>query len=403
MIVTVVSIRNPYASFWGEPRSEATYEFWYKAENLGLFGSMMSLMSGEALAWWERILMWIANTLSPRKYVFVTAQLMELAWIALVTALPCRRSFRRFFGEEVRFVVSLLLGTALLFDSAYYFWSCSYWALFFFLLFPLLDLEKLRPAAFWVGIALTVVLCVSRIYHILLIPVAVVTVLIIGKQMGRRFSIYCWTVAAASSFEVIYSLSAGASLAADSSMLRDILDVGLGRMIENTLYYQVQVINSYFSGAEHWQGSGANVLAGLVLAAVFAYFVKLLVQKRWAAACLLGSLGVISLGSIAINVYTCGSHAAVSFPLNYASAVNWGENIYQEADLHFSYAYICLTFILLTVACLAKEPLQCWVKKAVSPEYSPPGSVDRYGLWFCGNPGALLCCFGVWCQESPVL
>lgn len=355
IIFLVVSIRNPYASFWGEPRSEAVYEFWYKAENMGLFGSMMSLMSGEALAWWERILMWIANSLVPRKYVFVFAQLLELSWISLVTAMPCLRSFRRFFRDEVRLAVSLFMGTALLFDSAYYFWSCSYWALFFFILFPILPLERLKPAMYWGGIALTVILCISRIYHILLVPIALILILAVGKKRGRRFTVYCWVVAAASLFECVFSFAASTVLVANSNPLQNVLDIGLWRMIENVLYYQLQVINSFFTGATHWQGSGPNMLSALFLLCVLGCFIGLLIHKRWNMAAVLGSLGFISLGSIAVNVYTSGSYAAVRFPRNYADTVDWGKTIYQEADLHFSYSYICLFFILLFLMYLLEQ------------------------------------------------
>lgn len=93
----------------------------------------------------------------------------------------------------------------------------------------------------------------------------------------------------------------------------------------------------------------------------------MLAKKEWAKACWLGGLGVISLGSIAINVFTCGSHAAVSFPLNYASNVNWGQNIYQEADLHFSYSYICLSFILLTLVYWAQKPLKKSIQTYANP------------------------------------
>ncbi len=368
IIFVVVSIRNPYASFWGEPRSEAAYEFWYKAENMGFVGSLMSLMSGEALAWWERILMWTANTIAPTKYVFTAAQLLELTWISMVTAMPCLRSFRRYFADAPRLFFSILLGTALLFDSAYYFWSCSYWALLFFILFALLPLEKLHPAAYAAGLVLTVILCVSRIYHILLIPVALVLMLVLGKARGRRFTIYCGIVAAASFFEGAYSLGAGESLAAGSSPLQSLADIGVGRMIDNTLYYQVQVINSFFTGAEHFSGSAANLLGLLILGLVVLLLFWEIYRQHRAAACMIGALGFISLGSIAVNVYTCGSHAAVYFPINYAAPVHWGENYYQQADLHFTYAYVCLVFLLAGILYLFKTQAAAEMEALVKPD-----------------------------------
>lgn len=355
IIFVVISIRNPYAAFWGEPRSEAAYEFWKKAHDMGLFGSMMSLMSGEALAWWERLLMWIADAISPRQYVFVVAQLMELVWISLVTAMPCVRSFKRFFGDEIRLVISLFLGTALMFDSAYYFWGCSYWAILFILMFALLPMEKMKPVTYWAGIILSIILCVSRIYFVLLIPLAVIAAFTLSKCRGKRFNLYCWVVALSSLFEGVYSLSVGSSLASGTDSMKNILDIGIGRMIENTLYYQMQVINSFFSGSEHWQGSGTNVLSFLVFSLVLALFINLLFKKKFDLALWIGGLGYLSLGSIAINVYTSGSYAQVSFPHNYASKVNWGENIYQQADFHFSIAYFALFFIIITLVYLLRQ------------------------------------------------
>ena len=369
IIFIVVSIRNPYASFWGEPFSEAAYEFWYKAENMGLVKSMMSLMSGEALAWWERILMWVSNTISPRKFVFMTAQLMELTWIGLVAAMPCLNNYRRFFCDEIRLIISLFLGTSLLFDSAYYFWSCSYWALIFFFLFSLLPMEKLHLGVYRLGLVLSVLLCVSRIYHVLLIPVAVVAVLLLGKKQGRRFTIYCWTVALAATFEGLFSFAAGTNLSADSHFLQNMLDIGLVRMLENTLYYQIQVINSLFSGNTHWQGSGANAIALMLFFFIIAFFIHAIKKQKNEVACILGGLGFVSLGSVAINVYTSGSLAVVSFPRNYASAVNWGENVYQEADLHFSYAYICLIFLLLTILFYLEKSYKNKINKFVQPQH----------------------------------
>lgn len=361
LIVLTISIRNPYASFWGEPRSEAVYEFWYKAEKLGLWGSLTSLMSGEALATLERIFMWVANAVSPRKYVFVVVQLMELGWIAAVCAMPCLNSFRRFFRDEIRLAVSLVLGAGLLFDSAYYFWSCSYWVILFLLLFAMLPLEKLRPVWYWGGIALTVILCLSRIYHILFVPIALIALFLLGKTRGKRFSIFCGAVAVASALEGIVSLVAETNLASGSSPFANIADIGLFTMIENTIYYQVQVINSFLTGAAHWQGSGANVLCGLCFLAILVTFFLQIAKKNKETALLMGSLGFLSLGTIAINVYTSGSFSAVSFPRNYASPIHWGETVYQEADLHFSYAYIALLILCLVLCYLLEIRFSKWV------------------------------------------
>jgi hypothetical protein len=241
-IVVIIAIKNPYASFMGEPRSEVAYEFWYKAHYFGRIKSVMTLMSGEALAWLERIFMIVADTVFPVKYVFVGAQLIELTWIAGVCSIPCLSTFRRFFSDHLRLAFSIFLGCFLFFDSQYFFWSCSYWACIFFFLFPFLQLNYMRKITFCGLLLLTIVLCVSRIYHVLLIPVAFM--MAFRYKHEKRYAIYYLTVALFSSFEVIYSLSNAENLANRESFLKSLLNVGIFRMIENTFYYQIQVINS---------------------------------------------------------------------------------------------------------------------------------------------------------------
>lgn len=355
MIVLIISIKNPYASFWGEPRSEAVYEFWYKSHYWGFFGSLMSLMSGEALAWLERIFMWIANVIFPVKYVFVGAQVMETFWIAFVCSLPCCIFFRKYYDDIIRLAISIFIGCFLFYDSQYFFWSCSYWASVFFIIFALMPMEKLKKSIYYCGLCLTIVLCVSRIYHILLTPIAVIYLVLLKRKISKRFSIWCTVVVCSSLFEFFYSMLNKENLTHGSSIFKSVMDVGILRIIENTFYYQAQVITSFFTGNNHFQGAGINAVALIVFAIFVAIFLHESFEKHINAACYFGGLIFLSLTSIAVNVFVSGSHYEVSFPMNYATEVEWTKNIYQQADLHFSYAYICLVFLLLGILFLAKH------------------------------------------------
>lgn len=359
MIFLFVSIRQPTSSFWGEPRSEAAYEFWYKAHEYGFFKSLMTLMSGEALAWMERILMWIADTLVPVRYVFVAAQLMELTFISFVTAMPCLNAYRRYFSDEVRMVFSLFLGTSLLFVKAYYFWSVSYWSLLFFIAFALLDLDRLRRWQYAAGLVLAAVLCVSRIFHAVLIPAALLLWVVLGKKRGFRFRLYCAVLALASAFEVVYSLLAGQHLSGNASLLAGIRNLGIWRVVENTFYFEVQVLNSFFTGGEHFQGGVANALFLVMLLSLIAVALWNLIRRDGCKelACFLLCIGIVSLGTVAITVITSGSYDWVSMPYNYSTRVSWSENYYQEGDLHFSYAYISLAYLLMAGAYVLKRHL----------------------------------------------
>lgn len=357
LLFVYISLSNPLATFFAEPRSEMAYEFWYKAKYLSFFDNLMSLMSGESLVWTERLLMWLAVHLSgSSKYVFVLAQVMQTLLICGVSSMLCLPTFRRFFPAEIRLVLCWYLGGCMLFASAYYFWAVSYWACFFLIPFAFVDMERLPRWQFGLALVISVILCVSRIYHILLIPIALLALLALGKTRGKRFSLYCIVVAAASAFEVCYSLIAGGG----GHLNMASLDVF--RFLENAVYYQVQVLISILFGNAVLRAPLANAVFLLVFLSVLCLAIWLLVfrwkdiEKR-TYGCILINLGLLSFGSILINVTVCGCSETVDFPFDYAAKVSWDALYYQNGDLHFSYAYFAVILLFLTLLYMLSRKL----------------------------------------------
>jgi hypothetical protein len=359
LLFVYISLCNPLASFLADPSSEMVYEFWYKAKTLSFTENMMSLMSGESIVWPERLIMWLAVKLSGGgKYVFIIAQIMQTALVSAVSSMLCLPTFNRYFPAEIRLVICWYIGGAMMFPNAYYFWAVSYWACFFIIPFAFVDMEKMRRWQYALALAVTVILCVSRIYHILLIPIALLALIALGKARGKRFSLYCIVVAMSSAFEVVYSMSAGGDSHIDLSRLNIV------QFIENGVYYQIQVLSSMLFGDSNLRPTMSNFIFLIIFIAIIVLAVWLLVfnwkdiQKR-TIGCILTSLGVLSFGSVMINVTVCGCSSSVAFAKDYASKVDWNTTVYQEADLHFSYSYLAVAFIILTIAYW----LVCCIKK----------------------------------------
>lgn len=360
LLFVYISLCNPLASFLADPSSEMVYEFWYKAKTLSFTENMMSLMSGESLVWPERLLMWLSVKLAGNgEYVFVIAQIMQTILVCFVSSMLCLPTFNRFFSPELLLLVSWFIGGSLFFSSAYYFWAVSYWACFFIIPFAFVDMEKMRRWQYALALAVTVILCVSRIYHILLIPIALLALIALGKARGKRFSLYCIIVAISSAFEVVYSMSAGG----DSHI--DLGRLSIPRFLENALYYQIQVLSSLFLGSGNLESSLTNLIFSLVFLAILALAIWLLIVnwkdvKKRTIGCILTSLGILSFGSVLINVTVCGCSDSVGFASDYAAKVNWNTTFYQEADLHFSYSYFAVILIILTLfyyfsSCVGKK------------------------------------------------
>lgn len=357
LLFVYISLSNPLATFLAEPHSEMVYEFWYKARELSFAHNLMSLMSGESLVWTERLLMWLAVQLAGTgKYVFVIAQLLQTCLVCGVASMFCLPTFRKVLSPEIRLLICLYLGGMMLFPSAYYFWAVSYWACFFLIPFAFVDMEKLPRWQYGLAMLFAVVLCVSRIYHILLIPMALLTLLACGKGRGKRFSLYCMTVAAASAFEVAYSMLAGGGGHVDLALLKPL------QFMENAVYYQVQVLKSMFLGNADVVAPLANyvfllLFVGILMVACWLLCFQWKNEQRRQLGCVLICLGILSFGSILINVTVCGCSATVGFPSDYAAAVNWQESFYQNGDLHFSYSYLSIVGITVVLLSLLKSKL----------------------------------------------
>ena len=352
LIFLYVSLTNPLASFFAEPSSEMAYEFWYKAHNYGFLRNSMSLMSGESLVWTERLLMWLADRMTGGgRYVFVVAQLFQLSLISAFASMFCLPKFKKYFSDTVRLIVSFYIGTMLLFPSAYYFWAVSYWVSLFLIFFAFIDMKKLRKTQYLLLLGITIVLCVSRIYHIVYIPISLFLIVMFGKEKGKRFFIYCSTVAISSLFEVLYSLTMGGQDHFTHNSF------SILRAIENTIYYQVQVLISFFMGNGAKNGLITNIFFLVILILFAGLFIYKLItnqgdKKPWV---IIGAFGILSIGTIAINIVVCTISATVGFPYDYAKKIDWNTCYYQNGDLHFSYAYFALVGLVLVTVYLYKK------------------------------------------------
>lgn len=348
LIFLLISVNNPQTSFYAEPVSEMTYEFWYKAHNMGFFQGLMSLMSGECLVWPERILMYVSDLIAPTKYVFLVAQIFELLLISGSASMLCMDEFDKYLPIEIRFPLSVILGSNVLFAKAYFFWSVSYWVVFFLLFFAFFDMEKMRNVNYYMGLVVTVIFCVSRLYNVVFIPIAFFCFLF-QKERGKKFRIYCVVIAAASTFGVIYSLFAGAINHLSTNKGVDII-----LFINNTLYWYLQVFNSMIFGQIINNQLAVNFCSLVLFIVLLFWMAKLYFSKNknnMKIASIILCAGIMGAGSVMLNVATSYMSSTVQMAYNYSEKINWSETHYQNADLHFAFAYFSFIIIVCCIGC----------------------------------------------------
>ena len=123
IITFIICIRQPVASYFGEPRSEAAYDFWQKAHDNGFWKSLFLLENNlYYLSFLQRIVAWSADILSPSsKYVFVIMQLFQTFFIAISCTLVYSNKLFVKLDRISKFFISISLGTLLVPLSMYFF------------------------------------------------------------------------------------------------------------------------------------------------------------------------------------------------------------------------------------------------------------------------------------------
>lgn len=346
LIFLIVSVYNPQTSFFAEPVSEMTYEFWYKAHTMGFLENLMSLMSGECIVWPERILMFVADLITPIKYVFVVVQLLELIFISMTVAMLCLRNFEKYIPIEIRFPLTIILGVYGMYPKSYWLWTMSYWIMFFIVFAAFLDMEQMKKYKYILLLLFTIILCVSRLYNVVFIPMAILVVFIFNNR-GIRFKIYCMTVALASLFSIVYSLKMGGTGHLTSGRGIDIL-----LYIENSVYWYIQAFISLVFGEINSNQFAINMLSlGLLILLIF-WMIKLYCTKdkqNIKFATIILCAGIMGGGSVLLDVVTMHLSSTVSMAYNYGKPVDWTRTFFQLKDFHFGMAYFSFVIIGCTL------------------------------------------------------
>lgn len=376
LIFATKALENPLMSILGEPKSEAVYDLWYNVNQKSFFENLMTLLSGESLVWPERLLMSLTKLISPESQFFHVALTLELAVIALLTAAPCLPRFKDTFSPVVRLSLALVLGCGIVFEQMYLLWSFSYWCTLWFILMALSDWRKMKKIEFIFCEIVTIICAVSRIYYVVLIPIAALLIGLCGRKRGRRFVCFCTTVILACTAQAVYSFSLGAGHHISG------LSTGIDplQILINTLYYQVQVIISLLLGVQIASHSSAfllNALGLIAIAAVIVLMIHFLRHGKREWGCILAGLGMLSMGTIMINVITCATTTSVHFPLDYAANVDWNKTVFQKGDLHFSFSYFAVLLLAVSLIYIVLRTIHSHEKQGGCYILNQP--VVRYG------------------------
>lgn len=339
-IVLTICIRQPTASFLGEPRSEAAYEFWKQAKENGFFGSILILECGlYYLSFIQRITAWIAVVISNEKYVFVVMQMMQTFFIAFCSCMVWSHKLHLNLSKMNRMLLSIIIGTCLNTTQSYYLHCMGYWGMLFIIFFSLMNMEKMHRSIYVLSTIFAMICCLSKMAYIILIPCAIFILIYKNKKLTYRN--ICWLVSILTGciVQISYTVT-HTSVFQSGAGLGTIQVPSLLHLINGLFYYAVQGINTFLFNSEHSNVWYSNLI---LLCSIFAIIVVVLYRmlhhnnKNIVYIILLGIMYFSVLGFTMLT-------SAGGFDM--LQSINWSATKLLNHQ-HFAYIKILLCIILI--------------------------------------------------------
>lgn len=352
IITLVICIRQPVASYLGEPISETAYDFWYNANKFNLLENLGKLEAGLYLSWLQRIIAYIStNLFDSTKYVFVIMQMFQTIFIACVCSLVCLKFFSKFFENIWRILFAFFLGTQLIWQHGYLYHILGYWGIFIIIALLFSDLNKLKKWKYIVLYAIACVCCFSKMYYVVLIPVSIYLLLLKNLQLSKRHKLLCIGLMISASLQFVLTYQLTRTVIASREGLGTIQLINPKILINNIIYYQVQVLNSFFLNKESGNPLFVNLFFLMVMVIMIVWWIRSMFSKRatliekrvWGA---IGGLGVMSLSSIAINIITDSSTS-----VDLTVMADWNNTTLMFGAL-FSQQHYFFCKVALAIMCL---------------------------------------------------
>lgn len=350
MIVIVICIRQPLASYLGEPYSESAYELWYRQTEWGFFKGLMSLTVGLYLNWLEHIVTFISIQIFPTKYVFIGMQIIMTIIIASISSMVCLKEFEKYFSKLSQITLAIFIGIYFYSPTLYMFHALGYWAIVFIVLFAFIDMDKMSTWKYIIALIFTIICCMTRMLYIALLPITLLSLFFHNKYFGKRFIIYCITIVTTLTFNLIYTLVATPVLSNEVGT-GSIKFPGILRLVENLFYYLIQNFNNFIFGYEVNNGVILNVTVLLVLLFVIIlliydyFFVKKNRELSWFLICCI----ILAFSNVGITIITSASSVDLKDKVDWTKIYidNDYSNIYSRYNIIVIISIICMILATL--------------------------------------------------------
>lgn len=351
MIFLCISARQPSASFLGEPKSEAAYDFWYSQVENGFFKSLMRLEAGLYLSWIQRFVTFVAVSLFPVKYVFAGIQVITLAFISGICSIFCMRCMYKYFKPEVLVLFSVFLGTSSIMGDAYMMHSLGYWSILIVFWVILQESEPMHMAKFVFLEIVAIVISFSKLFVVAWIPVCIFYLVVRWRYIAVKKKLFYFSLSVFSIIHICYIFISTSKVIAQRQGVGSFQVPEIVTLIQNLFYYQVQAWIVFFHKSGFRNGAAANVVFSCLCIGCISYAVYLCIKSKKYIHRMTGlfMLGCWILGFSATGVCILGGLGSIDM----RAEVDWTACV-SSFSVHWIYLnipilFICMSFLFVLV------------------------------------------------------
>lgn len=267
LIYLLVTIKSPITTIYAEPYAEIVTNFFVNA-NAKSFAKNIFLMDAGYLPLYQRILSLIIVKIfkfSP-KIAVIVMQNIAVIILSFISSMFVLKEYSKYGNIYFRFIICIILGglTIVPYTESHTFINFGYFNLIAIILISLLNFEEINRKKYILILFLTVFLCISKSYFIILLPISVTILLIIGlvyRKLTKRQMIYISIIAISTMVQTVYIFKNRFLWIKNDKEVVSILDI-LNNAIHQTVQQVIFLFYPFTTGVNVWN---LNIIFLLIL------------------------------------------------------------------------------------------------------------------------------------------
>ena len=193
LMYLLLTIKSPGMTVFTEPFAEIVTNYFVNATTMKTINALFSTDAGY-LPLYSRLITLIVIKgfrMSPQITV-ILMQNFAILLMLFINSLFILNNYKKYGNIFFRFTVSLILGSFSIFPffETHVFVDLPYFNLVAIILISLLDFETLSKKRFTLLMIITSILCFSKSYSLLFLPISVLIFIIFWKKISKRQKIY---------------------------------------------------------------------------------------------------------------------------------------------------------------------------------------------------------------------